>query len=340
MEKEPGLLLQREKIFSIDYASGKLTYIPGEGPEDAILPEPIYLQPGKGLWAVDRGEDWQSWRLLGFDGNGHIRANVNLVQNLKIKNPETFSVEKMKLNANGQIYLAASLDYDFKQKKSYEKRIFVISPDGDLLSEKKYPDFQSCGHLFIMNENTLLTLDCPDTGDSAWFWYYSDQNMKKGLVSNYGFSVAVSNRVIERTHAKEFRLLSEEKGAGKLGYKGEDSLGQEPVRGEGHYFGFIKSELKNYEDFEKEKIWETTRELEILFWDEKNECVIKLGRVPIAPGQLNATDWGDFTHYRQGQSCFDDQGNFYEIAWSPKDLTVYVYKLDTKRAAKLLKQAR
>jgi hypothetical protein len=317
-----------ELLFKVDLQAAGLTYTPGDlDPQDAVWPSPAVVVPGFGVLMTDGGESMQSWRLVVFSETGALLWSVDLIKTLASSSPDQFIPEKIFVDNNHNVLLLASRSFDVENSRLDDFVLAVFGEDGKLNSTWDLSHLFYDGRVFVLDGKTIFNLERTKTG-AQWYEYKGKDDKEKTVDTVFGNANAyVAGGIIDRPTQDKFQWLAQDQKPESLKLMGEPSSGENAVNGQGAFFGFIDQDAFESDDPEQD-VFQQRRSMDFLYFDQKARSVINLGRVQIGSNWYAESDMEKILVYKDGQSVFDKDGNFYEIAWSPSSFYVYRYALN------------
>lgn len=320
--EQPAVMPHEEPVmlFALSLAEEGLTWSQDDlGPEDARHSRPMLHRDG--LWLFDRGADDQSHRLLAYGLDGRRIGVIDLVALLGLTAPGEFLVAESSVDKDGTVWLLASRRFDATAMRMESFVLVGVSLQGKLISMRELPGFRYDGVALIEGE-TVLNLERGEGDAATWILYQAGE--RRALAgSTWGHQViGVAGGVWEESLGSEVRFLRASDGAvmktKAAGVAKPELLG---VRGEGSFFGVER--LVPYERLPEGQWLRQERTLETFFLDRRTWGAFSLGTSQLPANKVQGEEGRDFTLHFPRESRFDEQGNLYEIAWTPGHLRVF-----------------
>jgi hypothetical protein len=337
-----SLFQERERLFSAEYSSVGLTYRTNDlGAEDYRWPSPVALSPQNGMWVVDSGEDRVSWRMIHVNLQGERVFTSDLNAHLELDAPSEFYPYEMRVSADGTAQLLASRRVksgEEGQKKYGDYVVATFSCAGELTKVVNLPvEFQYDGKTFVTEAGKVINKQ-ENRPSATWQLYASTGEPIHSVETVPGVRpLAVANGILERRSEEEFRYLSTDGEVVSVPLKNGVSESEQYVSGTGNFFGYLAH--GSYDTVGGGAV-EKDRQLHLMYYDSRRQVAYSLGETSLAPAQFQGQGTSPFTVYFAEQARFGKEGNFYEIAWSSSELTVYRYPLNREYVDEKLRELR
>jgi hypothetical protein len=358
-----SLFAKPEVLCKIPLTNNILTYKPCDmGPESAIWPEPIFFIPHVGLIAFDCGKDLSLRNLHFFTAQGVFRFTIDLIKLLKLENPSEFNLFAFEYDTNGVFTFLSSKQHNSKIDNSPNYLLVTLNNRGELLNVKNAPDDLQNYEGFTLLPGTFICLRRNVAGQLFWYQFRNDnfeQVFTEGIAGRYatfcGKTLLIlqndsSWTVIDDFNKKQVIKLRE------FDNKETNKTHLSTIAGFGNYFGLIQW-YKSERVTNSPPTFHSQRVLNVFYLNKENNAVFHLGQVNLRNNMsillretaalhnkpIPLDDIFELYQIAHGPSevppseaCFDEKGNYYEVAKTPTELIVYCYKIDEKEAEKII----